>query len=228
MINDLYATTSSGDLDVTIKEADGTEHHFTQAFSGIAIMQRPGHVKFEMTAGRFRANNNQNSNEPLFTQGSVIYGLNNYLTLFGGMTAAENYIATNMGAGIALGKLGALSADVTNARATLDNEQQDTGQSYRLLYTGQIDATDTNFTLAGYRYSTKGYYTFAEANQKYTGNEDDLSYNYNKRSRVQASINQSVMGSSLYLNGYQQDYWKSSRKEKVFLLAGIAQSTACR
>ncbi len=214
VINDLYATTSSGDLDVTIKEADGTEHHFTQAFSGIAIMQRPGHVKFEITAGRFRANNNQNNNEPLFTQGSVIYGLNNYLTLFGGMTAAENYIATNMGAGIALGKLGSLSADVTNARATLDNEQQDTGQSYRLLYTGQIDATDTNFTLAGYRYSTKGYYTFAEANQKYTGNEDDLSYNYNKRSRVQASINQSVMGSSLYLNGYQQDYWKSSRKEK--------------
>ena len=27
-INDLFSTTNSGDLEVTVKEADGTEHHF--------------------------------------------------------------------------------------------------------------------------------------------------------------------------------------------------------
>lgn len=40
-IDDLYSTTNSGDLEVTVKEADGTEHRFTQPYSSVAVMQRP-------------------------------------------------------------------------------------------------------------------------------------------------------------------------------------------
>ncbi|WP_313109324.1 fimbria/pilus outer membrane usher protein [Atlantibacter sp.] len=219
-INDLYSTTNSGDLEVTIKEADGSEHHFTQPYSAINIMQRPGHMKYEFTAGRYQPDNGQDANDPLFSQGTVIYGINNYLTLFGGVTGAENYTAANLGTGIALGTLGSISADVTHSRATLDNDEQKSGQSYRLMYTGKIETTDTNFTLASYRYSTSGYYSFADANKHYSGNEDDWSFNYNKRSRFQVSISQTVLDSSVYLNGYQQDYWGSERTEKS-LSAGI-------
>ncbi|WP_313081894.1 fimbria/pilus outer membrane usher protein [Atlantibacter sp.] len=219
-INDLYSTTNSGDLDVTIKEADGSEHHFTQPYSSIAIMQRPGHFKYEITAGHYRADGSQQANEPLFGQASAIYGINNYLTVFGGVTSADNYFAANSGVGVALGELGSVSMDVTTARATLDNHEQDTGQSYRLLYTGKIEATDTNFTLASYRYSTEGYYSFADANKTYSDNQDEWSFNYNKRSRIQASISQSVLESSVYLNGYQQNYWNTDRIEKS-LSAGI-------
>lgn len=213
-INDLYSTTNSGDLEVTVKEADGSEHRFTQPYSSIAIMQRPGHLKYEVTAGRYRADNKQYSNEPLFSQASLIYGINNYLTLFGGITAADNYSAANMGAGVALGELGSLSADITHARATLDNNDKKSGESYRLLYTGKIETTDTNFTLASYRYSTRGYYSFSDANKKFTSDEDENDINYNKRSRIQASISQAVLNSSVYLNGYQQNYWGSSRIER--------------
>ncbi|WP_253377747.1 fimbria/pilus outer membrane usher protein [unidentified bacterial endosymbiont] len=219
-IRDLYSTTNSGDLEVTVKEADGSERHFTQPYSSIAVMQRPGHLKYEVTAARYRADSGSDQKEPAFVQASAIYGLNNTMTLFGGLTASEDYQAINSGAGVTLGVLGSLSADVTVAKTRLDNDEQHTGQSYRLLYTGKIDASETNFTLGSYRYSTDGYFSFADANQKYDGNENDWLYQYNKRSRIQASISQSILGSSFYLNGYQQDYWGSARKERN-LSAGI-------
>lgn len=213
-INDLYSTTNSGDLEVTVKEADGTERHFTQPYSSVAVMQRPGHMKYEVTAGRYRADSGSEQNEPDFVQGSLIYGLNNSVTLFGGVTAAQDYQAMNSGAGLSLGIVGSLSADVTLAKTRLDDDTQHTGQSYRLLYSGKIDTTETNFTLASYRYSTRGYYSFADANQKYDDHEDDLLFRFNKRNRIQASISQNVSGASLYLNGYQQDYWGTAYKER--------------
>ncbi|WEF29377.1 fimbrial biogenesis outer membrane usher protein [Klebsiella aerogenes] len=209
-IKDLYSTTNSGDFDITVKEADGTEHHFTQPYSNIAVMQRPGGIKYEFTAGRYRADSGSDQNEPDFVQGSLIYGLNNVMTLFGGVTGAKDYRAINTGTGLSLGSLGAISADVTYANTTLDNDTEHSGQSYRLLYSGKIDATDTNFTLAGYRYSTQGYYSFADANQHYDAQDDDPLFRYNKRNRIQASINQTIAGVNIYLNGYQQDYWDSS------------------
>ncbi|EDZ3573665.1 fimbria/pilus outer membrane usher protein [Salmonella enterica] len=213
-IKDLYSTTNNGDLDITVKEADGTEHHFTQPYSNLAVMQRPGGVKYEVTAGRYRADSDGEQNEPDFVQGSLIYGLNNTATLFGGVTAAKDYQAVNAGVGVSLGDIGAVSVDVTHADTTLDNDTKHSGQSYRLLYSGKIDITNTNFTLASYRYSTRGYYNFADANQRYDEHENDLLFRYNKRNRIQANISQTLGGGSLYLNGYQQDYWGSSEKER--------------
>lgn len=213
-ISDLYSTTNSGDLEVTVKESDGSEHRFTQPFSSVAVMLRPGHMTFEMTAARYRADSSSEQIEPLFSQGNLAYGLNNSATLFGGATLSQDYQSANAGLGIALGDFGAISTDVTYAKTTLDNDKRSSGQSWRLLYSGKIDTTDTNFTLASYRYSTQGFYSFSDANQKYDGNEDDDLFHYNKRHRLQASISQTLLGSSIYLNGYQQDYWGTSRTER--------------
>ncbi|WP_406808175.1 fimbria/pilus outer membrane usher protein [Enterobacter chuandaensis] len=213
-INDLYSTTNSGDLDVTVKEADGSEHHFTQPYSSIAVMLRPGRMKYELTAGRYRADSGSDQKEPDFLQGSMIYGLNNLLTWFGGLTLSKDYNAANTGVGLALGPLDSLSADVTMADTRLDDDSQHTGQSWRLLYTGKLDSTHTNFSLGSYRYSSRGYYSFADANQKLDGHEDDLLFRYNKRNRIQASVSQTLAGVSLYLNGYQQDYWGTAKKER--------------
>lgn len=213
-ISDLFSTTNSSDLEVTVKEADGTEHHFTQPYSSTAVMLRPGRIKYEITAARYRAASGSDEKEPEFVQASLIYGLNNAATLFTGVTSSVDYQAANAGVGIALSDLGALSIDVTAARASLDDDQTRSGQSYRLLYSGKIERTDTNFTLASYRYSTQGYYSFSDANKQYSGNEDDLMFSYNKRNRIQASISQTLLGSSIYLNGYQQDYWGTSDTER--------------
>ena len=52
----------------------------------------------------------------------------------------------------------------------------------------------------------------------YVLREDDLLFRYNKRNRIQASVSQTVAGVSLYLNGYQQDYWGTSKKERSLSL----------
>lgn len=214
-IRDLYATSSSGDMEVTIKEADGTEHQFTQASSSVALMQRPSHLRFETTVGRYRADNESGDSEPMFAQSSAIYGVNNRLTLYGGATFAENYSAAVAGAGVNLGRYGSLSADVTAAQTRSEYEGTQTGQSWRLMYTSNIAVTGTYFTLASYRYSSRGYYSFADANHLDNQDiQDDWRDSYNKRNRMQLSVNQPFGDGTFYLNGYQQNYWGTHKKER--------------
>lgn len=43
-INDIYAAGNSGDLQVTIKEADGSTQIFTVPYSSVPLLQREGHT----------------------------------------------------------------------------------------------------------------------------------------------------------------------------------------
>lgn len=154
-------------------------------------MQRPSHLRFETTVGRYRADNESGDSEPMFAQSSAIYGVNNRLTLYGGATFAENYSAAVAGAGVNLGRYGSLSADVTAAQTRSEYEGTQTGQSRRLMYTSNIAVTGTYFTLASYRYSSRGYYSFADANHLDNQDiQDDWRDSYNKRNRMQLSVNQ--------------------------------------
>ncbi len=212
-INNLAASTNSGDLEISVQEADGSVRTTTQPFSSIALMLRPTRLRFEATAGRYRADNGSNDKEPEFVQGSAIYGLTNRLTAFGGITAAQNYNAINTGVGVSLGTLGAVSTDVTAARTELDSGRVSSGQSWRVLYSADITPTNTHFSFSGYRYSSKGYYSFSEANQWQTADSAKEPLDH-KRHRLQVNISQSLGNGSLYLNGYQQNYWDNSRSDR--------------
>lgn len=206
-IADLYPTASSGDLEVTIKEADGKERRFIQPFSAVPIMVREGRVKYAVSAGQYRTLI-RDAETPFFSQGTLIYGLPYDSTLYGGLTIARNYHAQVAGVGHGFGTLGSVSADVTQAHAELADGSIRHGQSYRLQYAKSIEETSTTFTLAGYRYSTGGYYDFREVNETefYTGS--DWRQRYNKRSKTQISINQPLNDyGNLYLSAWQQDYW---------------------
>ncbi len=111
-INDLYPSSNSGDLEVTIEESDGTQRRFIQPYSSLPMMQRPGHLKYSATAGRYRADANSDSKEPEFAEATAIYGLNNTFTLYGGLLGSEDYYALGIGIGGTLGALGALSMDI--------------------------------------------------------------------------------------------------------------------
>lgn len=158
-ISDLYPTSGSGDLEVTIKEADGSERTFVQPFSAVPIMQREGRLKYALTAGKYRSGNDD-SDEPEFGQVTAIYGLPHAITIYGGTLYSEDYQSGAVGLGFGLGELGSLSADITAAHTTLNNDDSHNGQSYRVQYSKDFQTTDTSFTLAAYRYSTAGFYTF--------------------------------------------------------------------
>ncbi|MDI6477433.1 fimbria/pilus outer membrane usher protein [Cronobacter dublinensis] len=224
-ISDLYPTSHSGDLEVTIKEADGKERRFIQPFSAVPIMQRPGQLKYSLTAGEYDPSGPDDAT-PTFAQGTMIYGLNNRFTLYGGAIGADTYQAAALGVGVGLDEWGSVSIDVTQARSQLQNNTTSTGQSYRFQYSKNIEFTDTAITLAGYRYSTSGYYDFEEANHDASWYDDRYSGYYQQRSQLQISINQSLSGiGSFYLNGYQRDFWNRTDKEQN-LSAGFAFSVS--
>ncbi|WP_416236074.1 fimbria/pilus outer membrane usher protein [Serratia rubidaea] len=213
-ITDLYPTASSGDLDVTITEANGAERHFVQPFSAVPIMQREGRIKYAFTAGEYRSTNEQ-ALTPTFGQGTLIYGLPYDSTVYGGLLQAERYSAQVLGIGHGFGALGSLSVDITQAKTELRDGSHHTGQSYRFQYAKDIEATSTTFTLAGYRYSTRGFYDFQEANELGFYTDSDWRLNYNKRSRAQVNINQSLKEyGSIYISAYQQDYWGATGYER--------------
>lgn len=229
-IRDLYAAGNSGDLQVTVKEADGSVQVFTIPFSSVPLLQREDQVKYAVTAGKFRSGNEQ-QDKPGFFQGTVLWGLPEGWTVYGGTRASNDYRAFNVGAGKNLGYLGAVSADITQANAVLPDSSKHQGQSLRFLYNKSINELGTNFQLVGYRYSTWGSYSLADTARRrmrgYTVISEEgtvnirpkltdyYNLNYSKRARLQAMVSQQVgRTSTIYLTGSHQSYWNTSRSEE--------------
>lgn len=234
VINDLYPTSSSGDLHVTIKESDGTSTNYTVPYSSVPLLQREGHFKYALTGGQYRSGN-KNNTEPTFAQLTSIYGLPEGYTAYAGSQISSNYKSFAIGLGKNLGDLGALSFDITQADSILADDSHHQGQSLRFLYAKSLNELGTNFQLLGYRYSTEGFYTFDETTykmmdgyvydddsgrQKYKPSYSDY-YNlyYTKKGKVQVNISQQVgsMG-SIYLSGSEQTYWHTDEKTTLVQL----------
>lgn len=225
-IDDLYPVYSSGDLEVTVTEADGSTNVFTVPYSSVPVLQREGHMKYALTAGRYQSGSDS-YDRPEFAQGTLIWGLPHNVTVYGGMQYSQKYVAGLVGTGLNLGLLGALSADITQANSTLADGSRHQGQSLRFLYARSLNSLGTTFQLTGYRYSTQGFHTLDEtALRGMTGWRFDADtvdaegkpvkrpytdyYNLynNRRARVQASISQRVGDvGSVYLTGVRQTYW---------------------
>ena len=235
-INDLYSAGNGGDLQVTIKEADGSSQVFTVPYSSVPVLQREGHTRYAVTAGEYRSGSNQQE-KPKFFQGTLLHGLPAGWTLYGGTQLADRYRAFNLGVGKNMGELGALSLDITQANATLPDDSEHQGQSVRFLYNKSLTDTGTNIQLVGYRYSTRGYFSFADTTySRMSGYNvatqdgvievkptftDYYNLAYNKRGKIQASITQQLgRTATLYLNGSHQTYWGTGKADQQ-LQAGL-------
>ncbi|WP_350262771.1 fimbria/pilus outer membrane usher protein (plasmid) [Pantoea sp. BJ2] len=223
VIRDIYPTANSGNLDVSIQETDGTVTSFTQAFSAVPGMQREGQMRFSLTGGKYRAYSDT-TREPSFIQGTLQYGLFDGTSVYGGVIGAEDYKSGMLGLGQGLGEFGSVSLDVTHASTHLDGGPSRTGQSYRAQYSKDLLQSGTSFVLAGYRYSTEGYYSFSDAAQRLPAGaayDDNDPYDYwrrthTKRNRLQAQISQQLGDyGSLYVSAYKQDYWGESGTERT-------------
>ncbi|MGU0159882.1 fimbria/pilus outer membrane usher protein [Escherichia coli] len=115
-INDIYAAGNSGDLQVTIKEADGSTQIFTVPYSSVPLLQREGHtvipLRQENTVVEIR------SRKTRFFQSTLFHGLPAGWTIL----VERNWRSLscfNFGIGKNMGALGALSVDIAQANSTL-------------------------------------------------------------------------------------------------------------
>ncbi|ADP19323.1 outer membrane usher protein LpfC [Achromobacter xylosoxidans A8] len=213
VLDDLYPSSSGGDLEVTITEADGRQNRYVQAYASVPTLLREGTWRYSATAGRYRDAYSSNEREPTFVQGTVARGLGQEFSLYGGVTAASIYQSGLVGVGKNLRSFGAISLDLAHARTSTERLKTQ-GQSVRFLYGKSFDESGTNFRVAGYRYSTSGYRTFQEA----TG-IDDFERGYrmpSRRNELRFEVNQSL-GSwgSIYASARQQSYWQTNQKERL-------------
>lgn len=215
-INDLYPTGYGGNLQVVVTEADGTKTTSLVPYAAAVNALRPGITRFNLTAGQFR--DAQISTTPLLFQGTVQHGYTNTITGYGGVTAAEGYVAAVIGAALNT-KIGAFGLDVTQSNANLQGQASRSGQSVRLSYTERVAPTDTNISVAAYRYSSSGFLSLRDAMMIRAGNVNMNGYgNGVQRSSLQVTVNQNLPQGygAFYLSGSTQDYWNRAGTDTQF------------
>ena len=216
-INDLYATGYGGDLRVTVYEADGGQSTFTVPYASLVQLLRPGVWRYSATAGQVQQPSLTLTER--FAQTTLQRGFNNYMTGYTGAAGAQHYTAGLLGIAINT-QLGAIAADVTAARASITDAYSSSGQSLRLSYSKLIRDTQTNIALSTYRYSSRGYYSFADAQtarQVAAGSAIPDTVD-RARSQWQVNINQTLRGrwGNFYLTASVRDYWNSRRTTTQF------------
>lgn len=204
-LTDTFPSGSNGDLEIAVIEADGSVHITHQAFSSLPLMLRKGRLKYNFAAGKY---NGGEGPSPNLVSGSLVYGLTDNSTLAGGLQASPDFQAVNVGVGTNT-PIGALSVDLTQSSSRAQGKR-DTGQSVRILYAKTFTRTNTNFTLAAYRYSTSGYRTLND-HVNDLGNAAGFQSG-RSRSRIDLTTSQDLGGpdrkyGSAYLNLSQQTYW---------------------
>ncbi|ECV3835593.1 outer membrane usher protein [Salmonella enterica subsp. enterica serovar Derby] len=223
IIDDLSPSGFGSDLIVTIEEADGSRRTFSQPFSSVMQMQRPGVARWDFSIGQMKDDSLRH--EPNLIQGSFYYGINNYVTGYAGLQVTDNdYSAGLLGVGINT-PFGAIAVDVTQSQAEITDDESYAGQSYRLTWNKLLEPTETSINVAAYRYSTRKYLGLSDAQRLI----DDAAHGvvstkmntYERlKNQFTVSISQPLQFEkedygSFYLSGSWSDYWagEHSRSE---------------
>ncbi|WP_084162080.1 fimbria/pilus outer membrane usher protein [Paraburkholderia bannensis] len=214
--NDLYPTGYGGDLQVVVTEADGSQHVSVVPYAAPVNALRAGRWRYNIAAGQYR--NTSLNSHPFVFEASVQHGLNNLITLYGGTIAGQDYFSAAAGAALNT-PIGAFSADVTQANSNIPHAPSRNGQSLRLSYSRLIEPTNTNLTLAAYRYSTSGFLSYADAMALRDAGLNGTAFVNNsvQKGRLQLTVNQSLGDwGSLYASGFTQNYWNKGGRDTSY------------
>lgn len=215
-LQDVYPSGYGSDLDVTVKEADGSEQLFSVPYSSVAQLLRPGMMRYAISAGK--VDDNGLRNKPMLYQVSWQQGLSNLFTGYAGVTGFDDYQAFLIGTGMNTG-IGALSLDATQSRLKR-GELDAQGQSYRATFNRVFSETQTSIVLAAYRYSTQGYYNLNDAlyavDQQRKHNDDYTLWR--QKNGMTFTVNQNLPEGwgGFYISGRVADYWNRQGTEKQY------------
>ncbi|MFJ4292400.1 fimbria/pilus outer membrane usher protein [Cupriavidus sp. NPDC089707] len=216
-INDLYPTGYGGDLEVVVTEADGSTLVSRVPYAAAVNALRAGSTRYTVTGGVYR--NTSVHSTPAMFQATFKHGFTNTLTGYGGLTGAENYYSGQVGVGLNT-DYGAFGLDVTHATARFKTLSERNGQSVRVSYSKLLEPTNTNLTLAAYRYSTSGYLGLSDAMLLRDLDERGLAFAMPGilRGRLQLQVNQVLPQGygNFYLTGSTQDYWNRNGRDTQF------------
>lgn len=157
----------TGSLDVSLQESDGSKRSWQVSTASVPFMTRKGNLRYQLSLGRplFGGASGNHVARPRFLMGEATWGAFNNTSLYGGLIVTDdNYQALALGAGQNMGRLGALSADVTrsDARLPYSSAPRRTGYSYRVNYAKSFDDLGSTLAFMGYRFSGRHFLSMRE------------------------------------------------------------------
>lgn len=233
--DDIVPVSQSGDLYVTIIETDGSRTNLVIPYTVLPGLVRNGQLNYEIVAGKYH--DGADGYAPAFAESQFSYGATDSVTLSAGLLSAEHYQSAGLGVGKNMGDLGALSVDLSFSDTRLARGDSEQGASARFLYAKSFLDSRTDFQVAGYRYSSSGYYDFQESVQErrrwengryktyywddtdenaeqWVISEPEVSYASNyatKKARLDVSMSQQLWDiGQLWLTLSKQTYWKDA------------------
>lgn len=214
-IQDIQNSTR-GRLDIKVEEQDGSVQSWSIETANIPYLTRPGQLRYALLAGQpVNSFNRGNKSADLIGGGEFSWGISNNWSLLGGVLLGNEYSALALGIGRDLYQFGAVSVDITQSQAELDNQKM-AGRSYRLSYSKIFDDYDAQVTFAGYRFSEKDFMSLSD----YT---NAVAYGYggfqSSKELYTSTLAKSFKspGISLSLSYDHQTYWQRPAQDNFRL-----------
>ncbi|MBF7993698.1 fimbria/pilus outer membrane usher protein [Rahnella laticis] len=195
---------SNQTLRVVVKESNGAEHTFYYENTVVPGLLTPGTHSFELNGGRYRYGDNQLGDN--FVSGEYSRGLA-WLTPTLNTILSEDYRNITLGAALPLQALGAVGVSASGSSFSHDGKTEK-GQSYGVNYAKYM-SNGVNIQLAGYRYSTRDYYTYSDAmNVKREGDEGNRG---GVRNRFTATLTgrEPIFDNQVSFNFMRDQYWRN-------------------
>ncbi|ECG5644756.1 fimbrial outer membrane usher protein StdB [Salmonella enterica subsp. enterica serovar Poona] len=159
----------SGNLDVSVRESDGSTRTWQVNTASVPFLARRGQVRYKLAGGRplYGGQHSNRAADPDFILGEATWGAFNNTSLYGGVIASTgDYQSVALGVGQNMGTPGALSVDVTRAEALIPHAGRQTGYSYRINYAKTFDKTGSTLAFVGYRFSDRRYLSLPDYLQR--------------------------------------------------------------
>ena len=196
------AVYGSGDVTMTVTEADGRVHTQVFPLSVMAGQLSPGQHEYSVSAGR--ADEDSDLDGELLSA-SYGYGLEG-LTLRAGGVLHQQYQGVNGGVVTGLGQLGSVSAEGAWAVRKYTHQPSQSGSKMQLAWNKQLETTGTGLRVSWSRTMTDEFPSLSGFDPKEIWQKDRKARN--TRDEWNAGISQGFGGLfSLSVSGWQRSYW---------------------
>lgn len=190
-LNNIPASSNSGDLDISVVEANGETRHFVQPYYTVNLLVPDKVFRYSVYLGR---NRNLDASPQLLETNSL-YGVTNAITLINGFQYANHYRNIASGAGANIRWLGGLFATVNQSQSDFSRKKQ--GYVIKSGLSHGFSATDSYLYLTAENRLSRDYADFEEA-VKATPKSD-------YKSRYVLQLNQQLADVNVTVN-YTQQY----------------------
>lgn len=157
-----FNRSGNGDVEVEIRESDGSTRRFTMASASSGALVRQGALTYSASSGQ--ASDSRGYAYDTFVQAGASYGVWANTTLTGGVLLSKNYQEVSVGTGVYAGPLGAATYTLNTSRADVSvvpgRDGVETGVSHDVSWSRSFG--DTSVGLSASRSQNANYHTYSD------------------------------------------------------------------